>query len=114
MSTRVNTYVMVGALFPYDALKGAYDRLEPYMDSPFTMNIEHREGLCVLYDGMNGEYVAIGRVLEKTGNHDFFEYPIRIAPLGDTERQSLHDDIRRLIQLEGDFSVQHLVISHFR
>jgi hypothetical protein len=76
--------------------------------------IRHHEGRCVLYDGMDGQYVAIGRVIEKTGNHDHFEHPIRIAPLGDAERQSLHDDIRRLIQLEGDFSVQHLVISHYR
>lgn len=114
MSTQVNTYVMVGALFPYDMFRNAdFERINPYTDSAFK-GIHHHEGLCVLFDGMNGEYVAIGRVLEKTGNHDFFEYPIRIAPLGDAERQSLHNDIRRLIQLEGDFSVQQLVISHFR
>jgi hypothetical protein len=113
MSTRVNTYVMVGALFPYDLFVGAHDRLEPYMDSAFK-GILHHEGLCVLYDSMSGEYVAIGRVLEKTANHQYFEHPIRISPLSDAERQSLLDDIRRLIKLEGDFSVQHLVISHYR
>jgi hypothetical protein len=113
MSTQVNTYVMIGALFPYDLLAGSYERLEPYKDGAFE-GIRHHEGLCVLYDGMDGQYVAIGRVLEKTGNHNHFEHPIRIAPLGDAERQSLHDDIRRLIRLEGDFSVQHLVISHYR
>jgi hypothetical protein len=49
--------------------------------------IRHHEGRCVLYDGMDGQYVAIGRVIEKTGNHDHFEHPIRIAPLSDAERQ---------------------------
>ena len=115
MSTQVNTYVMIGALFPYDVFKGddAYERLEPYKDNAFE-GIQHHDGLCVLYDGMTGEYVAIGRVLEKTENHQPFEHPIRIAPSTDAERQSLHDDIRRLIQIEGDFTVQHLVISRYR
>jgi hypothetical protein len=78
MSTQLNTYVLVGVKLPYDHFSGDdldtdadYEKLEPYMDSAFK-GIEHHNGLCVLFDGMNGKYIAAGRVLAKTDESDGF------------------------------------------
>ena len=78
MSVQVNTYVMCGAVLPYDVLYGdEWDgKLDPYLDSA-RGPIHHHNRLCVLVDGMNGEYVAIGRVLAKTEEGQPFTAPIQ-------------------------------------
>lgn len=114
MSVRVNTYVMEGALFQYELLKDRFDHLEPFMDSAFE-GIKHKDGVCVLFDGMNGDYVAVGRVIAKTGNHQHFEYgPISLtAPAGFEKQQELHDAICKVTG-QDNVSLQFLVVSHYR
>jgi len=111
MSVQCNTYVINGALLPYEEFKDRYDDLEPYMDSAFK-GIHHHKGLCVIFDGMNGKYVAIGRVLAKTENHQGFDDPITVA------QGSHHDEdvLRALVEaLAGrDVEIRTHVISHYR
>lgn len=73
MSVQVNTYIAFGAMMPFSTLnEDEYDTYEPYMDSAFK-GIHHHNGLCVIRDGMNGEYVFIGRVLAKSRVHEHFD-----------------------------------------
>lgn len=117
MSVQCNTYVMIGALFPYSELfENQYDRLEPYTDSAFK-GIHHHNGLCVLPDGMNGEYVAIGKVLAKSENYQGFNAPVLI----EFGRAQIAEVGRLLTKEFGDLlgklelcPVQPLVISHYR
>lgn len=78
MSTRQNTYVMLGILYPYP--KGddeAYERLEPFMDSASKPPRSFDE-ITVLFDGMSGKYLAIGYVLARTDEYEGFERPVTI------------------------------------
>jgi len=61
---------MFGVKLPFEKGESSCDKYEPYLDSPFD-GIRHHNGLCVIDDGMNGEYTFIGRVLAKTkdGKH---------------------------------------------
>jgi len=79
MSVQCNTYVMIGVKIPYpeEATDEFYDKIEPYTDSSFG-GIEHRDGLTVLLDGMNGEYMTIGKILAKTESYEGFEHPIEV------------------------------------
>jgi hypothetical protein len=78
MSVQVNTYVVLGVALPYT--KDPDDRFDPYRDSSRD-GIWHYNGLCVLQDGMNGEYTVIGRVLAKTENWQPFDGLVDIRAL---------------------------------
>lgn len=109
MSVQANTYLMCGVVRRYDEWKDKYKALEPYMDSAFT-GIEHHNRLCVLYDGMNGKYVAIGRVLAKTGNGDGFDEPIKIIEPDDV------DEIQEAVSMlvGTPLTVGMFVLTHYR
>jgi hypothetical protein len=113
MSVQMNTYVLIGDVFDYAKLKDRYDELEPYMDDAFY-GIHHHKGLCVIYDGMNGRYVAIGRVLAKTRDGEGFDAPVQIPLLTPDaeERAALAEQIAALAGQAAQ--VRHLVISHYR
>lgn len=111
MSVQCNTYIVRGALLPYADFKDRYDDLEPYMDSAFK-GVHHHNGLCVIFDGMNGKYVAIGRVLAKTGNHKGFDAPITVAspcPHGDDMLKALVAALAK-----RDVEIGTHIISHYR
>ena len=117
MSMQHNIYVMIGTTFPYDTFKDdvKYSQLEPFMDSAFD-DVHHHEGLCILFDGMNGEYVAVGKVLAKSANHEGLVAPlvVRATP---AEISEVKDNIQRSIggiTLLPDFEVAPLVIRHCR
>jgi hypothetical protein len=115
MSTNQNTYVVLGTKLPYDLFKDKFDQLEPYMDDAFE-GIHHHDRLCVLYDGMNGGYVIIGKILAKTKNHQGFEQPII---LNDTSTMRLiQGDITYLLfnklKLDTTFEVNLIVVTHYR
>lgn len=112
MSVQVNTYVMVGAMLPFDACKDRDEELEPYEDSAFE-GIKHHDGLCIVADGMNGKYVAVGRVIAKSddsqGLDDVTKLPLR--PPHDAEE--LREKIAKLFPgWANDLSV--MVFSHYR
>jgi len=90
MSTQINQYLIVGQKLdfgefhdklnnndPLDPDAWLDDILDKYSDNAFK-GIHHYNGLCVLYDGMNGEFVFIGRVIEKSGNHEMLNKILRL------------------------------------
>jgi len=111
MSTQLNHYVIFGEVFPYDELKGSYDKLEAYMDSAFEPR-RNLNNLCVLFDGMDGEYVVVGYAVEKTKNHQGFAAPIRIDPGEHPNAAAIRAEIKSLTgkDVEGRF----IVVSHYR
>jgi hypothetical protein len=114
MSIHFNTYVMIGAVFPYSAFAGKSDELDPWMDS-YREGIKGKNGITVLYDGMGGGYVAIGKVLAKTQDHEGFYEPV--FPEGDLSASEL-EEFGNVLELAKehltDFRIQPFVISHYR
>lgn len=119
MSVQCNTYVMIGVTFPYETFKDKDEalelRLEPYQDSAFK-GLHNHCGLCVLKDGMNGEFVAIGKVIAKSANHEGLVAPVKVQAYA-ADISEIKDNIRRsfgdLVDLP-DFEVTPLVISFYR
>jgi hypothetical protein len=116
VSTQLNTYVLVGVKLPYDHFAGDdadadFEKLEPYMDSAYR-GIHHHNGLCVLFDGMNGKYIAAGRVLAKTGESDGFNSAIdaNMSPELKAEVEAL---LQKHLKIETP-DVRVWVISHYR
>lgn len=57
-------YVMLAARLEYGTLD--YDVIEDYMDNTYSNEVTIHKGLTVISDGMNGEYLFIGKVLAKS------------------------------------------------
>lgn len=116
MSVQINSYLIVGIELNYDDFRGEewFNIFEPYMDSAFA-GIHHYKGLCVISDGMNGEYIVVGRVLEKTKNYEYFP----AGPLKLEVESATLEMIRDLIRANFDISfddddVKVMVLTHYR
>ena len=120
MSTQVNTYVMYGCLLDYAETKarhegGVWDKIEPYTDNAFKPEVNPKDGLTVLYDGMDGRYIAIGHVIAKTDNHQSLKKPVEI-PTEDTMhpvRVALFALMKEL-KVADKYAPRWLVVSHYR
>lgn len=112
MSVQRNIYFLRGTVQPYAMHKNRYEAFEPYLDSAFA-GIHHHDGLCVLFDGMNGKYVAFGRVLAKTKNLQGFEPElVQIPPPSLDEDKDFQEKLSALV---GTWcSVNDYLITHYR
>lgn len=78
MGVRRTDYVVLGSKFDYKEFKRLIngdldgDGIEEYEDNPYSEKIGGKKGITFISDGMNGEYVVIGKVLIKSSQ----EYPI--------------------------------------
>lgn len=111
MSVQVNHYVVWGVCIHPGARKVTLESLEPYIDSPFK-GIEHHNGLCVLYDGMCGKYLVVGRVLKKSEEGMGFDKPFFCPPFPICEI-----DVERAVQqlLKDDtLHCTYMMLSHYR
>ena len=81
MSVQENDYIGIGVLTPYpkydndEEREKASDRDDLYSDSAFN-GITHYKGLCVISDGMNGEFWFVGRILAKSKVYERLYGPI--------------------------------------
>lgn len=107
MSTRTNTYVLYGVKLPY--LFGRqdndpegdewYQRWEPYLDNGYAETWAEKNGLTAIFDGMNGKWVFIGRVLARSGYDEFLENPVEMV-LTETEKQLIQGLIHFALEKE--------------
>lgn len=111
MSAQVNTYVLFGVVG-----EDGYDQCEPYMDDAFKPDVNPKGNVTILFDGMNGEYVAVGHVIAKTGNGAHFEDPVRV-PTSPAIHASA-DDVQTALRDIGlepfAYALGWHVISHYR
>lgn len=126
MSTQINSYVVLGVRLDYKVFTRMIESLcngdefdahnifvDPYCDSAFNETTEPHNGLSMLFDGRDGDYVIIGEILHKTPNHTWFETPVVLDFVEVVEKapavsQRIFDEfgIRQKSQV--------IVVSHFR
>ncbi len=117
MSSQVNTYVMFGVLMPYNSDDEFYDRCERYRDTAYKPEVNKVDNVTVLFDGMNGDYIALGHVIAKTANHEAFEEPITVEANAAVLRSWMNDIAAVLTKLgldPDDHVPRWHVISHYR
>jgi hypothetical protein len=119
MSVKLNTYICIGCMFDYKEWKKeledkmesevqykrefmAFDIMEPYFDSAYE-GIHHKDDLCILSDGMNGEFVFVGRVFHKTECYQHFGEPVDATKIW-KENKHLRKEIPQ--QIEETFKVK--------
>lgn len=100
MSVQINQYIMIGVRIPFPGKHDDfYEKYESFMeDSAFNSNISHKEGIFCLFDGMNGKYVIIGRVMAKSSDGEYLadgepiELPLTLTEL---EQELISESINR-------------------
>jgi len=116
MSTQVNQYFMYGICLPYnwhkewesETGKDFHDTFDEFMqDNAFERKVNHKEGIFCLFDGRDGRYIIIGRVLEKSD--DDFRYlgsnkPITIPNLTDIEKEYIQNSVKKYFNLDKEFN----------
>ena len=82
MGSTVNQYLMLGIRLGYDEAdqlmkaqhgEQASDVQEKYEDNGYEEGIGHFEGVSLIADGMNGEYMFFGIIKKKTRADDWLE-----------------------------------------
>lgn len=63
MGTTRTDYVMLAAKLPFNIIP--FEKLEPYEDNGYNSEITVHNSITSVSDGMGGEYIFLGRVMEK-------------------------------------------------
>lgn len=133
MGTVANQYLLLGVKLAYDAVLPALEHkiekenlnredyddirfnfLEPYMDNGYQEAVKHHNGLFVINDGMNGEYLFIGRLIAKTKPGRMLD---GIFDLNNTEeKETIKQIVTELIQAQFGIENQPVglwLIAHY-
>lgn len=81
MSVRTNQYLIQGVKLPYNSHQSRYDDYEPYFDDGRSLVIKPYKGLNVIFDGMNGKFIIIGRIIVKAVIDESIAGPIKIPEI---------------------------------
>lgn len=116
MSTQINQYVMYGISVPFEWHyeweaengKDFYDTFEKFMqDSAFNLDVTHSDGIFCLFDGRDGRFIIIGKVLKKSDDDEPFigsEEPIKIDEISNTEKLIIQSKVLEYFGLKGEFN----------
>lgn len=81
---------------------------------PFNKKINHKDGIFCLYDGMNGKYIIIGRVLQKGSDDEPFIAngdPISFTEPTELEKEFISNSIERNFSIKGD--LKHWLVTKY-
>ena len=116
MSVQVNTYLVIGVKLPYDDKwtgEDNYEKFEDYHDSAYE-GIHHHNGLCMLSDGMSGEYVIIGKVLQKSGSHGGLRGVTDLDEIDSNGCDRIYVGSLLKAQFDIDKPATIMIVSHYR
>jgi len=87
MSVATNQYLILGVKLPYKG-ESHYEDFEDYIDNGYKSEILHKNGLACVYDGMDGKYIMLGRIIEKSPVDERIDGPFCFYPV-DPEKADL-------------------------
>ncbi len=114
MSTQINQYLMYGILLPYSFHKewekenndDFYEKFEEFIeDSSYDSKVNHVEGIHCLFDGRDGRFIIIGRVIAKSKDGELLGCETAITIMDDKftelEKELLSTSIKRNFGITG-------------
>jgi len=116
MATNTNQYFMYGTLVPYSwhreweakTGKDFYTTFEKYMeDKSYDKLTRHKDGIFCLFDGRDGKFIIIGRVLKKSSADNPFlgnDIPFKVPMLEEHEKVIIEDSVYRHFDIDGEFN----------
>lgn len=113
MSVQINQYLMYGINVPVKWIrewkkgnegKDWYDTFESFMDdSAYKKQVKHKDGIFCLYDGMNGDFLIIGKVIDKSVDGEYLgDKPISFDEKTLSEKNEIAESVYRNFGITGD------------
>jgi len=95
MGVQRTHYVMLAAKLPFDTFDfdKDYKKYHQYEDNGYEFKVTEHNGLTIISDGMNGEYVFIGKVIKKVLEYDAL-VPTNCSVFSPEERYIIADSIK--------------------
>lgn len=80
MSVNTNQYIILGVKIPYliDREGSLYDKVREYDDNGYKP-VHRKDGLTAILDGMNGNYIFIGKVIVRSDVNESIDGPIELS-----------------------------------
>lgn len=79
MSTHTAQYVLLGVCLPYD--NNSYEAYEAFAESMYDKT--PRPGMVTIYDGRDGRYIFIGKILYRSDMDSVLDGPIDLSNAAD-------------------------------
>lgn len=97
-----------------DDFERFYSTFEDFMDdSAYKSEVVHKDGVFMLFDGRDGRFIYLGRVLAKAKDGDLLgDPPIEVTDLTDLEKEFIRISVERNFGVKGDF--KHHFITVYR
>lgn len=126
MSTQINQYLIYGVSLPYSFQKlweektgkEFDDTFEGYMtDNPFKQEIGQKNGITILVDGMNGEYLVAGYVYKKSADHGYIGegvLELNPNPIPAAMADFVSQEIKKMFSLEEEPALKNILLTHYR
>lgn len=117
MGVSQTNYVFFGLMLDEDELSDIYERDEFFFENPILEEYEDGfQGLTLVVDGMSGEYLVFGYMLECGDEIDITSFSIRKIQelINDAKDDGLVDTFNRLfntIKIEADLKL--IVFTHY-
>jgi len=111
-----NQYFMYGTLVPFSwhrewetkTGKDFYATFEKYIeDKAYDELTRHKDGIFCLFNGRDGKFIIIGRLLKKSCDENPFlgdNEPLKIPTLEEHEKIIIEDAVYRHFDLQGEFN----------
>lgn len=111
MSTNYNQYIILGIKVPFDSF--TYEQLEDYGDNGYKEETGQNEGITAIFDGMNGKYIIIGKVLYKSEINEPLEGIIDLNVQDDFEEARIAVKLNLLFKINYSNDVKLWLVTHW-
>ena len=109
MEERLNQYFMYGISIPYKQYK------EWEVGTGRKFPVGNYGDIFCLFDGRDGKYLIIGRVLEKTNESNPYlgeKEPFIVPELDEVEKVIIRNSVKQQFDLEGEF--HYFFVTNYR
>lgn len=122
MSVQQKQYLIIGVNLPFDYFNhlnndddfDTYSFLEDYMISNYDQTYDKE--LSCLFDGMNGKYIIIGKIIAHAYEHSY-DYAIDFLNLSETLEQHKNTFLEVQLNIKEHFNIEPklsmLLITHY-
>ncbi len=121
MSVQENQYIIIGCEYSYKEFKEIYSTddynnyekyVELYCDNGYKAEIVPYKGLSMIYDGMCGKYVFIGKILEKRMSYEYIDHYC-FKKIDKKEKKLIKSLIRKYFKKLPNKSVETYLVTHY-
>lgn len=115
MSVQWRTFYIHGSRYEYEDFKKLYKykEIEDYLISNWDEDIKEKNSLSIIYDGMDGEYVFVGKIIHRSDMYRGFQEVIEVKQPDQLEEANIMIDIENNFQKLPSNDIKAYLFTHY-